>query len=751
MADITINPITIPDWKHGNGTFTVRVEPEKSFFASDGTLVAKNGYFTAIATAAGGVCVTEAIVVKSTTDALDDQNVRYKRAAIFKGSTRKETILENFQVPASLAPATTWGVLEGNTNGTVPYVDGETYPRSTVNALIADMTNNVINAKSAKTVFGLTKIDTVPQVLNNPIAVGINSPRVSFTSNSLSATNDLAEAVTNLSTLGGGTLVVKGDAVLSSSVDMPLTIELDFADKGNLTISGDAILTVRKMIPQGTRQLFNITSGHVRFARGAVNELNLAWWSGIDEWTNITPALTEAIFSLSYSNGGNLSIPNQYFEVREDPPPVPPHSHIYGAGAEATKIRLAGAFFAFKISDLCQYSSIRDLTIDGDGSGEGIFFEGDYPNSAKNINLENIHFKNLDKGVSISSASVIDWEAMNVNIIRPTFELCDDCIYIATINSGIHVFFPLFYPSVGGTAVRVMKVGSLHLIIPIAFGSAPVTPNVPPTDGSTFLKIEGQHNLITVTGGQEENFQYFIKTSGADYRQGIIRLQSSLIQSEINLPTDRSIISEGNTYVAIAQNGNDAVVGTFTDAVGSVSFIYSKGDYFENRRYGSPVILATNKTNKFVGGSTLIEHTDNITGTFTRSGFNRFILPAAFWGQGKPPVEILNDEGTGLLARFGEPDASGNFQNGYSFIRSTTDGHFEINGNQDFPYKGVRTNGYLTGELLKLSASGARPAASADTRGVIWLKKGGAGVADTFEVCVKTSADTYVWKTITIT
>ncbi len=41
--------------------------------------------------------------------------------------------------------------------------------------------------------------------------------------------------------------------------------------------------------------------------------------------------------------------------------------------------------------------------------------------------------------------------------------------------------------------------------------------------------------------------------------------------------------------------------------------------------------------------------------------------------------------------------------------------------------------------------SGAKPTASAAIRGGIWYDAGGAGVADTFEVCRKDAADAYAW------
>lgn len=49
--------------------------------------------------------------------------------------------------------------------------------------------------------------------------------------------------------------------------------------------------------------------------------------------------------------------------------------------------------------------------------------------------------------------------------------------------------------------------------------------------------------------------------------------------------------------------------------------------------------------------------------------------------------------------------------------------------------------------VLQQSASGSQPACSSGNRGLTWLVQGGAGVADTFQVCMKNAADAYAWVT----
>lgn len=68
---------------------------------------------------------------------------------------------------------------------------------------------------------------------------------------------------------------------------------------------------------------------------------------------------------------------------------------------------------------------------------------------------------------------------------------------------------------------------------------------------------------------------------------------------------------------------------------------------------------------------------------------------------------------------------------------------------------GMRTSlgasgyGRHNAESFKWVPNGAsKPAAAAGVRGLVWYTPGGAGVADTFEVCRKDAADAYAWVTL---
>jgi len=51
---------------------------------------------------------------------------------------------------------------------------------------------------------------------------------------------------------------------------------------------------------------------------------------------------------------------------------------------------------------------------------------------------------------------------------------------------------------------------------------------------------------------------------------------------------------------------------------------------------------------------------------------------------------------------------------------------------------------------LQLSTSTSQPTCAAPLRGKLWVVQGGVGVADDFQVCIKNSADAYVWKSVSL-
>lgn len=56
--------------------------------------------------------------------------------------------------------------------------------------------------------------------------------------------------------------------------------------------------------------------------------------------------------------------------------------------------------------------------------------------------------------------------------------------------------------------------------------------------------------------------------------------------------------------------------------------------------------------------------------------------------------------------------------------------------------------GYLQAGAFDLDDGGTQPTCDSSTRGYFWMDEGGAGVADSVDVCAKDSGDAYAWRTI---
>lgn len=80
-------------------------------------------------------------------------------------------------------------------------------------------------------------------------------------------------------------------------------------------------------------------------------------------------------------------------------------------------------------------------------------------------------------------------------------------------------------------------------------------------------------------------------------------------------------------------------------------------------------------------------------------------------------------------------------------------------GNNAYQFAGlINTNGINTSSYISFTAAGsggiyfttngAKPACAVGMRNAIYIVQGGAGVKDTFEVCLKDAGDAYAWRTI---
>lgn len=178
-----------------------------------------------------------------------------------------------------------------------------------------------------------------------------------------------------------------------------------------------------------------------------------------------------------------------------------------------------------------------------------------------------------------------------------------------------------------------------------------------------------------------------------------------------------------------------------------------------------------------ISGSTAANGDITINGTTSATKTTSFVVLQAtggFVGIGAPApnarLEVndvtTNANGLGQIAAFsseaaaidmgGKVDFGGNYSGGQA-VWAGIGGLKESSGVDYAGYLLFRTRpsgGSMTVRARISSVggiqllTGTKPACNSSTRGTLYYVAGGAGVADTYEVCVKDAADAYAWATI---
>lgn len=699
--DITIVSQTIPNWRHGDGSFVLRVEVEDSFFAANGEHIssASNGNcFEVSANASGGVCVTDALIIPSTTDALDNQLVRYKSAAIYKRSVKKHTILEDFVLPDELAPETDFPTIAIRNNNFIAYQDLSGYSKSQVDALIQQYVN-VSMPDSSTLTKGRLKLSAAPTNPTNPIAVGTNDPLVTAQVQTRYAESyvSLTDAVAAIGSVNKTKLVVSTSLTPSADISIPRNITVDFEAGGSISPSLGTNVTIQSMRDPGSRQVF-FGAGKVIVAQNAVKKIDLTWWTGRDDSIDATKAIKDFTDSL-WSGAAEARIPMGMWKTSQTIN-FPLNSVIEGMSNRYSGFKLTTnniplmriqSIVNVVVSDI----HIKNLLLDVSGvtGGTGLLLSGTAPWSISGITLADVRFRG---GIGLDfNATDNSWELQHLTLDRCIFDSNAIGFRSNSINSDVHFEQPFFYLPPGGIGMYIGAIGTLTVNNHNCFGSSPLVPGIPIADNSTLIYLFGARNVITIEGGQDENIEYFMRTSTNPYPQGIFLLKANLVQSKIKANTDTSLVSENNLYVFTH-------FGIFQNDASAAFVVYSKNDSLDGRNMLDQTPNPTYTVDNFSGSRSRLARVENLTedttkiGQFTQfrpgaglAGITQTISPA-FANTQKPFTAIY---GEGIGAPFLElSDKSGGSTFGYQFYRDTDSvkqlGWLVISGNQS-GFKGV--------------------------------------------------------------
>lgn len=282
------------EWRYGGTTATIRVYVSQSFVSSEGISVlaspvgGTNFYKTINCTVAGTVLTVSGFTLYSTTNATPT-TARYT-LIFFQGSTKRDVLWSNYQVPVSLGTTISNSELEIY-NRTAPAPPRPGFPTT-------DQVQQLINAvpptvKMTDSIFGIGKLSVPAATSTIPTVVGTNDPRLvrlfniagypysAVCDGSTSDTAAIAAANTAAVLLGGAIYIppsASGCKVGTATITAQVV-----SDGGTLTLTTGQTTTFSTQPIAGKFRIFrNALSGQGTVALPGVAEAFPQWWGGDD-------------------------------------------------------------------------------------------------------------------------------------------------------------------------------------------------------------------------------------------------------------------------------------------------------------------------------------------------------------------------------------------------------------------------------------------------------------------------------------
>jgi hypothetical protein len=174
-------------YQYGGSTATLRVYVNKSFIASDGTIVPQGavggtGFYKEVAcTITDDTLTIPSFVLPSTMDALDDQTSSYTFVLYDSKRAKRDTLFASVRggrliLPSNLGSTLTFAQIVISNQSQQPLRDASVYTKVETNTQI-ELALGTLNDAST-TVKGRTRLSVAPALPGSPIAVGDNDPRL---------------------------------------------------------------------------------------------------------------------------------------------------------------------------------------------------------------------------------------------------------------------------------------------------------------------------------------------------------------------------------------------------------------------------------------------------------------------------------------------------------------------------------------------------------------------------------------------
>lgn len=730
-TQITIESISIPNWRSGGTICSMRIYANTDFTDSQGIRYLGGGvgsanYFQLVGgSVSGTVCTIETFNLPSTTDAQVNNQVRYTAALYDEKNTQRGIYLQSFSLPVSLGTNVTWAQIsvQNQTAARPPSSMVGYYTAPQVDALIQQ--NVSASVPDATTLIkGGVKLSVAPASSSNPVALAANDPLVNAQVQTRYADSyaNLSSAISAIGTLINTKLVVSSSEVAASDFTTPKNIQLDFEAGGEICPNSGVNVTILSMRDPGSRKVFGC-NGNVLVGQNAVQTLNLAWWVGRDDSIDATKPIKNFIDSLWIGSADGF-VPMGIWKTSQTIN-FPLNSSITGQGNRASgfKIMTDGlpvmkieSIDAVIVGDIF----IRNLVLDASGvpDATGLLLTGRSPWSASGITIEDVRFRGGEVGLDYYAKDDL-WEMQHLAVNRAIFEAPAIGIRMNCLNSDIHLEQPFFYLAQGSIAVYVGSVGQLSIKNYNAFGSAPVVDGVPISDNSTFMYLFGTRNNILLEGGQDENIEYLIRTSTNPYPKGVLNLRNNLVQAKIKASANTTLTSDSNLYVFIA-------TGVFQNDPGVNFVVYSRNDALEGRN-NDGTINPVLRPEVFTGNTSRVAFIDDLTSDTTKFGqFTEFrpglslatspqTITPAFTNAIKPAISIISEGSGSPFLQMSDKVGANTF--GYQFFRDASGayqlGWLVADGNQ------AGFSGFYFNKPLKIQGADVLTSASSISQSTI--------------------------------
>lgn len=474
-------------------------------------------------------------------------------------------------IPADIAPATTWEVLQDTFQYSHPVnPQPDSVSLAQMKTYVDSRSSGAGAPKLTTVTFGIARGSKAAADPTNPIVLMNTEPIYTGTTGvrSISEFSSLANAISQIGSTP--TTLLIPTTIMTNSVTIPSTLTIDPGVAGVISVnSGQTVTFNGPVIDPGNRVWLNGT-GHKVF--GKISRINLNWF--YDGSTNTVGALAinDIITSISSQGSGILFAPAGDWNTTGGHEAVSGMTWEGGGMDSATPSRIlldASNTYLCHIGPSLRNIQFKNLCLSTDKSGNyGVVAEGDTSESTIGLTFDLVRFENFNQGVRVH-ALTSGFECKNV-----VYNQCEwvgttvDAIYCDAINCDMT--FLGGYGLIGADSdfFHMENIGYFQAIGmtfegPSNAGCSGATPS--PLKARNVLYLGADHGPVNILNCRDEGFQYwatidaqtddFPITFISNQIQSIIRIRAScLIKSSSSRYFRNAFISDGIASARIESN-----------------------------------------------------------------------------------------------------------------------------------------------------------------------------------------------------